>query len=88
MIVRKKIQDHLKESDMSYGYHLRHSIKQSNRLIKIAVKSYIHGLLPWVYINSGPLGVFKIYKEIRNLQHVQKLIKRDAQNKCHPDNLP
>ena len=65
---------------MSYLDHLQHSIRQSNRLIVIAIKSYIHGLLPWVYSSAGPLGVYKIYKEIKRMHHVQKLFKKHDSN--------
>lgn len=70
-----QLRNHLRESGMDYRSHLQHSIKQSNRLISIALKSYIHGLLPWVYANDGPLGVYKIYREIRKMHHVQKMFK-------------
>ena len=60
----KRIQDHLDESGMTYRGHLAHSIKQSNRLIVLAVKSYIHGLIPWFFASAGPLGIYRIYKEI------------------------
>jgi hypothetical protein len=68
-------QQHLKESEMSYWAHLGHSIKQSNRLIVIALKSYVHGVLPWFFASDGPLGVYQIYREIRRMHHVQKLFK-------------
>ena len=66
---------HLLESNMSYLEHLVHSLKQSGRLLVIATKSIIHGIFPNVFVNSGPLGVYKIYKEIRNLEHVRKSVK-------------
>lgn len=69
-------QNHLAESGMSYWKHLGHSIKQSTRLVILAVKSVIHGLLPWAFANAGPLGIYKIYKEIKQLHHVQKLFKQ------------
>jgi hypothetical protein len=73
----KKIRDHLEESGMSYWKHLGHSIKQSNRLIVISIKSYIHGLFPWLFPGDGPLGVYRIYKEIKRMHHVQKMFKKD-----------
>jgi hypothetical protein len=76
----KQIKEHLEESGMSYWQHLTHSIKQSNRLIAIAIKSYIHGLLPWFFAASGPLGVYRIYKEIKRMHHVQRLFKNDDKN--------
>lgn len=69
--------NHLKESGWSYVQHLKHSIKQSNRLIKMAVKSYIHGIFPSIYANDGPVGIYRIYKEIKHLHHVQKLFKKE-----------
>ena len=73
----KSVQQHLKESGMTYWEHLGHSIKQSNRLIVIAVKSYVHGVLPWFFAADGPLGVYRIYREIRRLHHVQRLFRND-----------
>lgn len=71
----KKMREHLHESGMTYGQHLAHSVHQSWSLIIIAVKSIIHGVLPWFFASAGPLGVYRIYKEIRRLDHVQKLFK-------------
>ena len=70
-----KMNKHLRESGWTYREHLAHSVKQSNRLIVIAVKSYIHGLLPWLYPADGPLGVYKIYKEVKKLHHIQRIFK-------------
>ena len=76
----KQVKEHLEESGMSYWQHLAHSIKQSNRLIAIAIKSYIHGLLPWFFAASGPIGIYRIYKEIKRMHHVQRLFKNDDKN--------
>jgi hypothetical protein len=76
----KQVKEHLEESQMGYWEHLGHSIKQSNRLIVIAIKSYIHGLLPWFFAASGPLGVYRLYKEIKRMHHVQRLFKNDDAN--------
>ena len=71
-----KIKQHLEESGMNYIQHFLHSAKQSNRLIIIAVKSYLHGIFPWIFKTAGPLGVYKIYKEVRNLHHLQQVFKK------------
>lgn len=68
---------HLIESQMSYRQHLVHSVKQSARLVIIAVKSLIHGVFPGMYTNSGPLGVYRIYKEIKKFEHVRKVFNKD-----------
>lgn len=70
----KSVQTHLQNSNMSYWTHMAHSFKQSNRLAAIAVKSYIHGVFPWLFANEGPVGVYKIYKEIRNIRHIKKIL--------------
>jgi hypothetical protein len=43
----------------------------------MAVKSYIHGVFPGIYANDGPVGIYRIYKEIKHLHHVQKLFKKE-----------
>lgn len=68
--------DHLTETGWSYREHLVHSVKQSNRLIIIAFKSYVHGIFPWMYKSDGPLAVYKIYKEISKIRHIQKIFKK------------
>lgn len=70
----KSVQTHLQNSNMSYWTHLAHSVKQSNKLIVIAIKSYIHAIFPWFFANSGPVGVYKIYQEIRKMHHVRKIL--------------
>jgi hypothetical protein len=71
----KIAKDHLKETEWSYCYHLIHSFKQSNRLVITAIKSYIHGIFPWLYKNDGPITIFKIYREIKRIRHIKKLEK-------------
>jgi len=70
----KSAQEHLNDSQMGYWAHMTHSFRQSNRLVSIAVKSYIHGVLPWFFASEGPVGVFKIYKEIRQQRHIKKIL--------------
>lgn len=72
----KQSKQHLEETGWGYWYHLYHSLYQSGRLVIIALKSVIHGIFPWVYASAGPLGIYKIYKEIKKHQHVQKMFHR------------
>jgi len=67
---------HLEESQMTYWRHLVHSVSQSARLLLIAFKSLIHGIFPGLYVNSGPLGIYRIYKEIKKFEHVRKVLKK------------
>jgi hypothetical protein len=73
----KRVKEHLEESNMGYSEHLAHSVKQSNRLIVIAIKSYLHGLFPWMYASAGPLGIYRIYKEVKRMHHIQRMYKKD-----------
>ena len=78
MKIIHQIRMHLKETKWNYWQHLGHSIKQSKILMVLALKSVVHGVLPWIWINSGPLGVANIYREIRRLHHVQKILKKQT----------
>ena len=71
----KETKEHLKETKWTYWYHLKHSFVQSNRLLKIAIKSYLHGIFPWMYKSDGPVTIYKIYREISKIHHVQKIFK-------------
>ena len=72
----RESKEHLKETEWSCLYHLRHSITQSNRLIFLAIKSYLHGFFPWMFKSDGPLTIYKIYREIRKMHHIQKMERK------------
>lgn len=69
----KLSQQHLRETGWSYRQHLAHSLRQSSKLLQILFKSLVHGVLPWIYKSDAPRGVFLMYKEIRKMDHVQKI---------------
>ena len=71
----KKSKEHLKETEWSYWQHLGHSVYQSNRLIKLAIKSYIHGIFPAIYKADGPKTIIRMYHEIMRIRHIQKIQK-------------
>ena len=67
---------HLKaETGWGYWYHLWHSICNSARLIVIAFKSVVHGLIPSVWKADAPKAVIKIYHEIMRIEHIKKMDK-------------
>lgn len=72
----KESKEHLDESEWSYFYHLRHSFKQSNRLIVLAVKSYLHGFFPWIFKSDGPVTIYKMYREIQKIHHIKKIFNK------------
>jgi hypothetical protein len=61
------------ETGWGYWYHLWHSIKNSWALIKIALISLVHGLLPWVWKADAPKGVIKMYHQIMRIQHINEM---------------
>lgn len=71
-----KSKEHLEETQWSYWKHLRHSFKQSNRLISIAFKSYIHGIVPAWYKSDGPVTIYKMYREIQKIHHIKKIFNK------------
>jgi len=66
---------HLEEADMGYWPHLTHAFHQSNRLVVVAVKSYIHGLFPLWYKSDGPKTIIRIYHEIRRIRHLDSMAR-------------
>ena len=79
---------HLKEeTGWGYWYHLWHSIKNSWRLIKIAGKSLVHGLLPNVWKADAPKEVIKLYHEIMRIEHIRKMdeLRKKPKNERYRD---
>ena len=70
----KEARYHLKtETGWGYWYHLWHSCVNSGRLIRIAFKSVVHGLLPNVWKADAPKEVIKLYHEIMRIEHIRKM---------------
>ena len=67
--------EHLTEIEQTYWQHLVHSFKMSNRLIMVALKSYVHGVFPWLFSGDGPRTIYLMYKELRRMHHVLKIFK-------------
>lgn len=65
--------EHLAEADMGYWPHLTHAFHQSNRLLVVVVKSYMHGLFPLWFKADGPKTIIRMYHEIRRIRHIDEL---------------
>lgn len=76
----KKSKEHLNETGWSYKTHLIHSINQSNKLLSIAIKSYIHGIFPCWYKSDGPTSIIKMYHKIMKIHHIWKINKTMKDN--------
>lgn len=66
---------HLSEAEMGYWSHLTHAFHQSNRLILVALKSYIHGVFPLWFKSDGPKTIIRMYHEIRRIRHIDALAR-------------
>jgi hypothetical protein len=64
---------HLEETGWSYWKHLHHSIVQGRRLISIAMVGFVHGLFPGWRPGYAPIEIYRLYKDMKQLRHVQKL---------------
>ena len=70
----KDAKHHLQvETGWGYWYHLWHSIQNTWKLLTIAFKSLVHGLLPWVWKADSPKGVIKMYHTIMRIEHIRKM---------------
>lgn len=76
----KKSKQHLQESNMSYFYHMKHSLYQGSRLIIHGLKSYLHAFIPPIYKYDGPKFVITLFKELRQVTHMKKLIEKELAN--------
>ena len=74
--ILKESKYHLEvETGWTYWFHLKHSLVNSYKLIKISFKSLVHGLLPFMWKADAPKDVILLYHEIMKIQHIQKLDK-------------
>ena len=69
---------HLDEANMAYWPHLTHAFHQSNRLIVVAIKSYVHGVFPLWFKADGPKTIIRMYHEIRRIHHIDRFSARDG----------
>ena len=68
--------DHLADHTMTYWQHWRHGMKLSIRLTKMMFKSTVHAWFPNTFANDGPIEVYNIYHEIKDLPNVQRLYSK------------
>ena len=69
----KEKMDHLADHTMSYWEHWKHGMGLSVRLTKMMLKSTVHAFFPNTFANDGPIEVWNIYHEIKDLPNVKKL---------------
>lgn len=68
-----KSQRHLADSEMTYWYHLCHSLINSGRLLVLAFTSFVHAFVPQVWPTHAARGVITIYNRMRQHRHLRRL---------------
>ncbi len=74
----EKSNKHLDDSNMSYGYHLTHSVVNGNKLLLLALSSYIHALLPWKLKQHAARGVIKMYEDMKIWPHLRRAMLEET----------
>lgn len=69
----KEKMDHLADHTMTYWEHWKHGMGLSLRLTKMVLKSTVHAFMPNTFANDGPIEVWNIYNEIKDLPNVSRL---------------
>ena len=81
-----KHRQHLEETGWTYWQHLHHSIVVCSRLMKIVVLGLLHGLFPAFWANKGPVGIYRLFKDMRRLRHTQKYFEAEDQRQQYGQN--
>lgn len=68
--------EHLKQSNMSYWYHCKHSFVNGLILLQLAFSSFIHAFFPSVLPQHAARGVIKIYVKMKRYAHLRQLQKQ------------
>lgn len=72
-IVMQTTKQHLKQSQMNYWYHLKHSMANGFRLQWLAISSFVHAIFPMIGPQHAARGVIKIYNNMRRYRHLREL---------------
>lgn len=76
----KRWRQHLIDCTWTYWEHFTHGMHQCGRLASITIKGFIHSIIPGLYPSEAPLGIYRLYKDMRKLKHVQRVYKREDEN--------
>ena len=68
--------DHLKNSEMSYWHHWRHSFRYGILLIWLGICSILHAFIPLWFQYYSAQGVVKIYQRIRHMNHLTGVLRK------------
>ena len=75
--LRSYLTAHLRDANWTYWEHLFHALIQVRKLIVITFKGLVHGFIPWLWPGAAPVGLYQLYKDMRNLRHIQPRYEAD-----------
>lgn len=75
----EKSAKHLKDSNMGYWYHFKHSITNGNKLLLLVLSSYAHAILPGKLKQHAARGVIRMYEDMKQWPHLRKAMYEISQ---------
>jgi hypothetical protein len=76
-VIEKSVK-HLKDSNMSYWYHFKHSVSNGNKLLVFVLSSYVHALLPWKFKQHAARGIINMYEDMKKWPHLRKAMAEES----------
>jgi len=70
--ILQKSSKHLKDSNMGYWYHFWHSVNNGNKLLILAISSYLHAILPGKLKQHAARGVISMYEDMKKWPHLRR----------------
>jgi hypothetical protein len=71
----KNAKAHLKNSRMTYMFHLCHSLQNGWKCFVIFLSSIIHAFFPMFLKQHAARGIVEIYNDMKKHAHLRKMIK-------------
>lgn len=69
------VREHLRDSQMTYWYHFRHSMANGFRLLWLAISSFVHAVFPQIAPQHAARGIIRIYNRMREYRHLRRLMR-------------
>ena len=73
----KTAKEHLKNSKMTYLFHLIHSLQNGWKCFVIFISSIIHAFFPMFLKQHAARGIVQIYNEMKKHAHLRKMINEE-----------
>jgi len=74
----KTAKEHLKNSKMTYLFHLTHSLQNGWKCFVVVISSIIHAFFPMFLKQHAARGIVEIYNEMKKHAHLRKMINEQT----------